>query len=93
MGTAPKMTDDLRQIVEGVQAKLPDVRWEQLPVTHAADDDGLWFFTRAARGSREVQIQSSSGTCPFLIETDVDDKVRTGRTPDEVIRQIVALLI
>ena len=91
-GTAPGMTPDLRRIIDGVLADLPDVEWQQLWVSHPADDDGLWFFWRRARRDERVQIESSSGFCPFLIETDRDDERRWGQTPDEVASTIVALL-
>lgn len=86
------MTDDLRKIVVGVQAQIPDLQWEQLTVKFPADDDGVWFFWRPGGRVGDVQIESSSGTCPFLIETNLDNERREGRTPSEVIRQIVALL-
>lgn len=92
MGTAPKMTDDLRQIIDGVLAELPDTEWAQLEVTSPADDDGLWFFWRPEGRFGDVQIESSSGTCPFLIETAFDDERRHGRTPGEVAACIVTLL-
>lgn len=92
MGTGPIMTEDLRHIVDGVKAQLPDVEWEQLQVKHPADDDGLWFFWRPGGRFGDVQIESSSGRCPFLIETNFDEERREGRTPDEVVRQIVTLL-
>jgi hypothetical protein len=92
MGTAPSMTDDLRQIVDGVTAELPDAEWAQLEVTWAADDDGVWFFWRPGGRFGEVQIESSSGCCPFLIESNFDDERRIGETPSGVVAQVVALL-
>jgi hypothetical protein len=86
------MTPHLRQIIDGVQSALPDVEWEQLPVKWPADDDGLWFFWRKGRRCDEVQIEWSSGTCPFLIETNRDAERRWGFTPAETIETIVALL-
>jgi hypothetical protein len=86
------MTPDLQRIVEGVVGELPDVEWEQLQVSHPADDDGLWFFWRPGQRNNDVQIESSSGACPFLIETNRDDERRYGYTPDEVVRTIVTLL-
>ena len=92
-GTAPKMTPDLQQIIAGVTGALPDVEWEQLQVTYPADDDGLWFFRRQGRRWWDVQIESSSGTCPFWVETNLDNEHRRGQTPDEVVETIVALLL
>jgi hypothetical protein len=86
------MTADLREIIAGVTGALPDVELEHLQVTHPADDDGLWFFRRRGRSSWDVQIESSSGVCPFLVETDLDNERRWGQTPEEVVEIIVALL-
>lgn len=83
------MTPDLRQIIDGVERALPDVQWKRLPVKWPADDDGLWFFRRLGY---EVQIESSSGLCPFLIENERDDDRRWGSTPAETIEAIVTLL-
>ena len=86
------MTPDLRQIIDGVQGILPDVEWEQLPVSWPADDDGLWFFWRRGLKEQDVQIESPMGACPFLIETTRDAEARWGVTPAETIEVIVALL-
>lgn len=86
------MTPDLRQIIDGVIAGLPDAEWEQLSVTHPADDDGIRFFWRRGRRGRDVQIESSSGACPFLIETTLDNELRHGATPTEVVQAIVRFL-
>jgi hypothetical protein len=91
-GTAPNMTPDLRQIIDGVQSVLPDVEWEQLSVSRPADDDGLWFFWRHGLRKEDVRIESSSGSCPFRIETNRDAERRWGSTPAETVEQIVALL-
>jgi hypothetical protein len=86
------MTPDLRQIIDGVRRVLPDVEWEQLTVSWPADDDGLWFFWRQGHKADDVQIESPSGSCPFLIETNRDEERRWGSTPAETIESIVALL-
>lgn len=86
------MTEDLRQIIDGVQAELPDAEWAQLEVKWPADDDGLWFFWRPQGRFGDVQIESSSGCCPFLIETNFDNERRVGETPTEVIAHVTALL-
>ncbi len=69
MGTVSTITPDIEELIGLVRARLPNVEWEQLSVTHTADDDGLWFFWIPSRPG-EVQIESSSGACPFLVETD-----------------------
>jgi hypothetical protein len=86
------MTPDLRQIIDGVQSVLPDVEWEQLSVSWPADDDGLWFFWRRGFRRDDVQIESSSGYCPFIIETNRDAERRSSSTPAETVKEIVSLL-
>jgi hypothetical protein len=76
-----------------VRAEVPDVEWEQLWVSHAADDDGLWFFRRRGQQWWTVQIESSTGNCPFLIEGNGDGERLDGvTTPAEVARIVVSWL-
>ncbi len=90
-GTAPAATPDLDEVIRLVRLRLPEVAWQQVPVSHAADDDGLWFFWGPTwRG--EVQIESSTGTCPFVVETDKHDGRRTTNTPAETADTVVAWL-
>ena len=63
------MTRDIDQIIERIRSECPLVEVEQLRTKFPADDDGIWFFTRPNHPF-EVQLESSSGMCPFLIETD-----------------------
>jgi hypothetical protein len=64
---------DIDTIIERMRTEHPGTDVRQLKVKFpGADDDGLWFF-RHPTTSVEVQIESSSGMCPFLIETDGSD--------------------
>jgi hypothetical protein len=59
---------DIEAIALQLSAWRPDVVFEQLPVKHpGADDDGVWFV-RLPENPVEVQLESSTGTCPFLVE-------------------------
>jgi hypothetical protein len=67
------------------------VQITQLQVTHpGADDDGLWFIKVPGR-TEEVQIESSSGTCPFLIESDFSSQRQYGRSVYEVVGTVMKL--
>jgi hypothetical protein len=72
------MTDagaDIEKVIEEVRRRVPGVRCDQLQVTQAADDDGIWFFDLPETG-REVQVESWNGMCPFLVEGNAtQDKV------------------
>lgn len=78
------MASDIRAIVNEMRCHHPDVAVQQLQVSHPGDDDGIWFFRRAD-SQIEVQLESSSGNCPFLIEsTEHDHRISVG-TADEAL--------
>jgi hypothetical protein len=76
---------DIDQIIRSIMNICPTVEARQLKVSHpGADDDGLWFFQQ--RDSEfEVQIESSTGMCPFLIETDESDARFTAKSIEETL--------
>jgi hypothetical protein len=60
---------DIEQIINTLAEQFPAIQSEQLKVKHpGADDDGLWFFMHPD-SPHEVQLESSSGMCPFLFES------------------------
>jgi len=64
------MSRDIDEIIIGVRTRFPEVTVFQLQVKFpGADDDGLWFFELPGI-KKNIQIESPSGTCPFLIEHD-----------------------
>jgi hypothetical protein len=85
------MARDIDDIIERLQCAIPDARIEQLQVKHPADDDGLWFISVPGKPG-EVQIESSYGVCPFLIESSYNDKRHTGATVEEVVAIVRAIL-
>ncbi len=85
------MTRDIDQIIQLLRREIPGVEIEQLQVSHpGADDDGLWFIKIAGR-TGEVQIESSSGTCPFVIESDLSSETLHGRSIYEVVGTVMKL--
>ncbi|MBZ5657711.1 MAG: hypothetical protein LAO56_20795 [Acidobacteriia bacterium] len=83
---------DIDQIIRSITQIYPAVTARQLSVSHpGVDDDGLWFFQRA--GSEfEVQIESSTGMVPFLIETDESDARLTAKSINETLEILTKLL-
>jgi hypothetical protein len=79
---------DVDRIIEGVRQIFPEMNIEQLKVTHHGDDDGLWFFNLPDNPKDEIQIESSYGNCPFLIENIRNDDRKNGET----IEQVVAII-
>ncbi|MGI4790591.1 MAG: hypothetical protein ACRYFS_17290 [Janthinobacterium lividum] len=78
------MPRDIDLIIAEMARRYPNVCVQQLQVKHQADDDGLWYFWQSD-SSISVQIESSSGSCPFLIETDENDTRAKGKSVAEVI--------
>ena len=65
---------DIDKIIDVLTARYPDLAVQQLRVLHpGADDDGLWFF-RHPTSTHEVQLESTSGKCPFLFETTASEQ-------------------
>ncbi len=79
------MARDIDQIIERLKAEIHGVRVEQLRAkSPGADDDGLWFVQIPER-EEEVQIESSNGLCPFLIESNFNSERLSGRSVEEVV--------
>jgi hypothetical protein len=88
------ITRDIDQIIAAVRQEIPEVIVWQLQKTHPADDDGIWYFG-LPEVSNDVQIENSSGMCPFLVETDEQSchQARTAQTVAQTVQMIVAYLL
>jgi hypothetical protein len=85
------MLRDIGMICQKLIASIPGIHIEQLKVKHpGADDDGLWFINIQGQ-TKEVQIESSEGKCPFLIESDFNNERFYGHTVEEVVATIKRL--
>ena len=85
------MNRDIDRVIAKVRDAHPGITVEQLPVRHpGADDDGLWFFRHPADGS-EVQLESSTGAVPFLVESE-DALAATANSVDEAVSVVVTRL-
>lgn len=84
------MKRDIDRIVDAVKKQFPEVKVVQMDKIHPVDDDGLWWF-RLPGKSKDIQIESSTGECPFLVESDDTanslDAV-TAHTVDETVKLI-----
>jgi hypothetical protein len=78
------MLRDVDEIIECLKEQILGVEIEQLRVTYPADDDGLWFITVPGREGR-VQMESSKGVCPFVVESDRTVERFVGRSVEEVV--------
>lgn len=67
------MQRDIDKVIATVKTRFPDVTVEQLKVTHpGADDDGVWCFS-LPNTKNDIQVESPTGNCPFLVESDLSD--------------------
>jgi len=87
------MTRDVDIIIAAVKRAVPSVTVIQMHKTFPADDDGLWWF-RLPGIAKDIQIESSEGACPFVIESDdfSCSDAKLGKTKDEVITIVVDYL-
>lgn len=76
------MASDISEIERQIQSRYPEVKITRVKVSHPVDDDGLWFFE--ANGI-EIQMESSTGKCPFLVESDAHDRRRWVHSVDEAV--------
>jgi hypothetical protein len=86
------MPRDIDAIIDALRRAHPEIACEQLRVLHpGADDDGLWFFTHPL-GVGEVQLESTTGQFPFLLEGDDSDLREMIGTIEEAVARVSARL-
>jgi hypothetical protein len=69
-GSTDRTGGPIDEVFAALRRSFPDIRIERLLVTHAADDDNVWFITRPG-GSGEFQVDSMpNGSPPFLLESE-----------------------
>jgi hypothetical protein len=82
---------DIDQIIKQLETELPGVDVAQLHVSHpGADDHGLWFINIPGH-AETVQVESSRGHCPFLIESDFTSERLHGHIVGEVVATVKRL--
>jgi hypothetical protein len=86
---------DVDEIIKHVKHRIPTVTVSQLHVSHpGVDDDGLWYFELPGIG-QNIQIESSSGQCPFIIEhsgMNSSSEAINGASISEVVEAVVSYL-
>jgi hypothetical protein len=81
---------DIDAIIAQLQLAYPDISAQHLTVLHpGADDDGLWFFKHPA-SPIEVQLESSTGTCPFLVESSASGDCLVADTIERAAAMVAA---
>lgn len=82
---------DIDQIIERLVRTRPDVSVTQLRVKYKVDDDGLWFF-RKEGSDTEVNLESTYGRFPFLVESNLDDSRRYVNSVEDAVDTVLWLL-
>jgi hypothetical protein len=89
------MSRDIDQIIERVKLRLPDVivrqHWVRDP---RKEDDGVWWFCLTGI-EKNIQVESSYGVCPFIVEHDdmrSSSEAESTETVEEAVEMIVAYL-
>ena len=89
------MSREIDQILERVKQRLPAVQmWQHWVKNPLVDDDGIWWF-RLPNIIKAIQIESSFGMCPFMVEHDdmkSTSEAETARTVEEAIEKVVSYL-
>jgi hypothetical protein len=85
------MNRDIDKLINELQRAYSGISVEQLHVKHpGADDDGLWFF-RHPGCLNEVQVESSTGSVPFLVEAAYEAPI-TAESVSEAFSLVAARL-
>jgi hypothetical protein len=89
------MARDIDRIISQVKALLPESKVVQEPAHgHPAYyDNGIWYFSWPGASS-DVQLESTSGECPFLVETNEQccKEALKASTVDQAVQWIVEYL-
>lgn len=87
-------TRDVDHVLAAVLRSIPNVEITQYTQYRPFDDEGLWFF-RVPGAKKDIQIESSSGECPFFIEhSDMKSSTEAinANSIDDTVKVVVAYL-
>ena len=82
---------DIDQVINALRRRHPDLLIEQLRVPHASDDDGIWLIKQPST-SVEVQLESPTGNCPFLVESSLSPERLHAASIGEAINMVSTML-
>ncbi len=86
---------DIDRIIAAARELLPDLVVEQHQQSWPGDDDGLWFFSLHGI-AKDIQLESPSGMCPFIVEhgdMKSSTDAQTARSVEEAAEKVVAYLM
>jgi hypothetical protein len=79
---------DIDQLIAALQRRHPDLRAEQRPATQ---NEGVWLVSLPTTPIA-VQLESSTGNCPFLIESSLNRERVSAATIGEAINMVSTML-
>jgi hypothetical protein len=82
---------DIDQVIAALRRRHSDLRAEQRSGDHVAVEEGIWFIGLPSN-SIEVQLESPTGNCPFLIESSLDPERLHAATIGEAINMVSTML-
>src|ERR1700745_1728437 len=87
------MKRDIDRIIDAVKQRTPNVEVVQWKKSLLADDDGIWWFQHPGI-KEDIQIESTDGNCPFVVETNelCCERARRAQTVADAVSMIVEYL-
>lgn len=85
------MSEHIAEVIEALRESFPSLSVQQHRAVHPADDVGIWFF-RLPDCDGEVQVESSTGNLPFLIEWTGGEERIQGVSIPAVVAQVKEFL-
>jgi hypothetical protein len=82
---------DIDLVVAALRRRHSDLLVEQRPGAYAAVDEGIWFLNLPS-ASIEVQLESPTGNCPFLVESTSNPERLHAATIGETINMVSTML-
>lgn len=86
-------TLDIDGVIGSARQTMPGLSVTQLRQVHPGDDEGIWWFS-VAGVSEDVHLESSTGSCPFIVETNEQccSEARWAYTVEEAVTMVVGYL-
>jgi hypothetical protein len=82
---------DIEAVATELHRLFPAISVDQLRPKHSADDSGLWYV-RHPESTAEAQLESTSGNCPFLVESTASSSRQIAASVPQAVTIVVAAL-
>jgi hypothetical protein len=85
---------DIDRIIAATRELISDLEVTQWQQSWPSDDDGLWSFGLPGI-TKDIQIESWTGECPFVVEhSDMksSSEAETAQSVEEAVAKVVAYL-